>query len=284
MKPEEIKMEDVRAVEQSILDDVSRICEENGLRYSLTYGTLLGAVRHGGFIPWDDDVDISMPREDYDKLMELWPKLAPQHLILDRCDLDPENHNVFSKIRMDHTTFLQQSDVERDASHHKGIFIDIFPADRVPERKSARFLQYIDFSLMLLFNRGHRSGSNGIVAFGECILLKLVPRRRYFSVSQFFAKRGRRWNGNPGGNIIFPVTIRDCKRYYPADLYEGLQMIPFQGKAYSAYRNAGCFLATRYGNFMQLPPKEEQVWKHPPLLVDYTRNYEELPPEEQALT
>lgn len=268
-------MEDVRAVEQSILDQVSKLCEENGLRYSLTYGTLLGAVRHGGFIPWDDDIDISMPREDYDKLMTIWPECAPEGLVLDRCDLDPENYNVFSKVRKNHTTFLQYN-TERDATHHKGIFIDIFPADRVPERKAARLLQYVDFSFMLLFNRGYSSGSKGLVGLGERVLLKLVPKRKYFSISQFFAKRGRRWNGKSQGNHIFPATIRDCKRYYPADLYEGLQMISFQGKAYSAYRDPGRFLTICYGDYMQLPPKEEQVWNHPPLLVDYTHNYEEL--------
>lgn len=280
MRPDEIRIEDVRAVEQSILDQVSKICEENGLRYSLTYGTLLGAVRHGGFIPWDDDIDISMPREDYEKLMTIWPEIAPEGLVLDRCDLDPKNCNVFSKVRKDHTTFLQ-FDSERTANFHKGIFIDIFPADRVPEHKSAKLLQFIDFSLMLLFNRGYHSDSKGIVGLGERVLLKLVPRRRYFSVSQFFAKRGRRWNSRSHGDFVFPVTIRDCRRYYPADLYEGLQTIPFQGKAYSAYRNPGRFLAIRYGDYMQLPPKEDRVWKHPPLLVDFTRNYEELQPEEQ---
>ena len=280
MRPDEIRMEDVRAVEQSILDQVSRICEENSLRYSLTYGTLLGAVRHGGFIPWDDDIDISMPREDYEKLMSIWPNIAPDDLVLDRCDLDPENCNVFSKIRKDHTTFLQ-FDYERTLGFHKGIFIDIFPADRVPDSKIARLLQYADFSLMLLFNRGFLSGTKGIIGFSERVLLKLVPKRRYFTVSRFFAKRGRRWNGNLHGNIIFPVTIRDCKRYYPADLYESLQRIPFQGCYYSAYHDPDRFLKIRYGDYMQLPPKEDQVWKHPPLVIDYTRNYEELPPEEQ---
>ncbi len=280
MGPNEIHMEDVRAVEQSILDQVSRICEENGLRYSLTYGTLLGAVRHGGFIPWDDDIDISMPREDYEKLMTLWPRLAPDGLVLDRCDLDPENWNAFSKIRKNHTTFLQ-FDSEREASHHKGIFMDVFPADRVPDTALARKLQFLDFSLMLLYNRGYSSGSGGLVGIGERILLRLVPRKRYIALSQFFARRGRRWNNRPGGKLVFAVTIRDCKRYYPADLYDHLKKIPFHGGNYFAYASPDGFLRIRYGDYMQLPPKEEQIWKHPPLLIDYTRNYEELPERER---
>ena len=275
MRPDEIRMEDVRAVEQSILDQVSKICEENGLRYSLTYGTLLGAVRHGGFIPWDDDIDISMPREDYEKLMSIWSKIAPEDLVLDRCDLDPDNSNVFSKIRKDHTTFLQ-FDVEREAKHHKGIFIDIFPADRVPKSKFGRLLQYVDFSLMLLFNRGHLSGAKGILGLGERILLTFVPKRKYLSVSRFFARRGRRWNDVPNSQFVFPVTIRDCKRFYPADLFDDLKKIAFEKKEYSAYREPDRFLTIRYGNYLQLPPKEEQVWKHPPLLVDYERNYEDI--------
>lgn len=280
MRTKEINMQDVWAAEQSILDRLDRICSDNGLRYSLAYGTLLGAVRHKGFIPWDDDVDIMLPREDYERLMELWPAVAPADLILDRCDLDPENFNVFSKVRKDHTTFLQ-FDYERSARFHKGIFNDVFPVDRVPEGRLARKLQYVDFAFMLLFNRGFPSGSKGAVGIAERLLLRIVPRKRYFRVSQFFARRGRRWNDKPAAYLISPVTIRDCKRWYPADLFDSLQRLRFQGRDYSAFSKAEEFLTIRYGDFRQLPPKEDQIWKHPPLLVDFTRNYEELQPEEQ---
>jgi LPS biosynthesis protein len=282
MRPEEIDMKDVWAVEQSILDQIARVCDDHGLRWSLAYGTLLGAVRHGGFIPWDDDVDIMMPREDYEKLMALWPEVAPAGLILDRCDRDPENCNVFSKVRKDHTTFLQFPN-EGQAAHHKGIFNDIFPAEHVPKGKLARKLQFADFAVMLLFNRGYPSGSGGLVGLAERILLRLVPKKKYFAVSQVFARRGRRWNDKPAAALIYPVTIRDCKRYYPADLFDDLQRIQFQGKRYSAFAKAEEFLTIRYGDFRRLPPKEEQVWKHPPLLIDYTRNYEELSPAEREL-
>lgn len=280
MRTEEINLKDVWAVEQSILDGVADFCEENGLCYSLAYGTLLGAVRHGGFIPWDDDIDILMPREDYNRLMELWPQGAPEGLILDRCDLDPENNNTFSKIRKDHTTFLQ-FDKERNARHHKGVFIDIFPADRAPKNRFARKLQYVDFAMMLLFNRGYRSGNGGLIGLVERVLLWIVPKKKYHSLSLFFAKRGERWNGDRTAQVIVPITIGECKRYYPADLFDNMQMLPFHGKQYRAVRDTDTFLTIRYGDYRSLPPEEERTWKHPPLLIDFERNYEEIPENER---
>lgn len=280
MRTEEIDMRDLWAVEQSILDQVADFCEAHNLKYSLAFGTLLGAVRHKGFIPWDDDVDIMMPREDYEKLMALWQQVAPAGIVLDRCELDPENCNVFSKVRKDHTTFLQ-FEYERSSAYHKGIFNDIFPADHVPDGKLARKLQYVDFAFMLLFNRGYPSGSKGIVGLGEKILLKVVPKRKQHAASLFFAKRGRRWNRKPTKQIVFPVTISNCKLYYPADLFDNLQMLPFQGKKYRAIRDTDTFLTIRYGDYKKLPPEEERIWKHPPLLIDFERNYEEIPENER---
>ena len=74
----EDQIQQVWAVEQEILDVIHRICAEHGLRYALAYGTLIGAVRHGGFIPWDDDIDLVMPREDYEKLLSIWEEAAPE--------------------------------------------------------------------------------------------------------------------------------------------------------------------------------------------------------------
>ncbi len=121
-----------------------------------------------------------------------------------------------------------------------------------------------------------------MVGLSERFLLAVVPRKKYHLVSSFFAKRGRRWNDKPAAYLVYPVTIRDCKRYYPADLFERLQTIMFQGKEYSAFAKADEFLTIRYGDYRQLPPTEEQIWKHPPILVDFTRNYEELSPAEQG--
>lgn len=85
------------ATEQEILDVIHQVCTEYGLRYSLAYGTLIGAVRHKGFIPWDDDIDLIMPREDYEKLLAIWNEAAPKGYILQNTRTDPDFTQNFTK-------------------------------------------------------------------------------------------------------------------------------------------------------------------------------------------
>ena len=264
--------------EQQILDVIDKVCTENGLRYSLAYGTLLGAVRHSGFIPWDDDVDVMMPREDYERLIEIWPTVAPKGYLLETERMFDDFVNTFLKIRKDHTTFLQYES-ERKEAHHKGIFVDIFPADRRAPGALSRKIQYVAFAVSLLFNRGYPSGSQGITGFAEKALLKLTPKSFYRKLSNWAGEKSRTWNYRSSSELVFPCTIRDSKRFYPSNLFEHLDRITFNGKEYYAYRDWDTFLSIRYGDYMQLPPEEERVWKHHPLMIDFEHNYEELETE-----
>lgn len=181
------------ATEQEILDVIHQVCTEHGLRYSLAYGTLLGAVRHKGFIPWDDDIDLMMPREDYEKLLVIWNQSAPKGYILQNTRTDSDFTQNFTKIRKDHTTFLQD-EAERTKHYHKGIFVDIFPGDRVPSGKLEKTVQYIACAINLLYSRGHTSGSGGLIGKAESILLK-APKKKYTIRRERAEKSIRRWNG-----------------------------------------------------------------------------------------
>ena len=263
------------SVEQDILDEIHRVCMENGLRYSLAYGTLLGAVRHKGFIPWDDDVDVMMPREDYDRLLEIWELVSrPGYILQTEADTKDYNNN-FAKIRKDKTTFLMYEE-QRKRRFHKGIYVDIFPADRKAPSRLASEFQFVAFALNLLFNRGYTSGTGGGVGLAELILLHLVPKKYYHKVSLFVGKRSRRWNKDTKTERILPCTIRDCKRYYPSDLFDRFTELEFNGKQYRAVNDYEKFLTIRYGDYMQFPPEEEQVWKHHPILIDFDHNIEDL--------
>ena len=275
MTNQNVTLEDIWKVEREILDEIDRVCTENGLRYSLAYGTLLGAIRHSGFIPWDDDIDIMMPREDYDKLIQIWPTVARKEFLIQDETMHDDYANNFAKVRKDHTTFLQ-FESERTCSYHTGLFVDIFPGERVAPRGLRRRLQYAEFLLNLLYNRSYTSGAGGVRGLAEKILLTVVPKRSHARVSRFFGRRSRRWNNDQTAAVVFANDPTSLTRYYPADLFQGLLRTPFQGKDYSVFKDYDGVLRLRYGDYMQLPPVEERVWRHHPLIVDFEKNYDEL--------
>ena len=268
------QIENVWKVEQEILDVIHQICTEHGLCYSLAYGTLIGAVRHSGFIPWDDDIDLVMPREDYEKLLSIWDDVAPEEYILQNIRTDSDYTNSFTKIRKNHTTFLQD-DFEREKKYHKGIFVDIFPGDRVAPGKVLRAAQYVASAINLLYTRGYTSGSTGVIGIVERLLLAL-PKSIHTSVQKAAEKFIRKWNGDGKLQWYFPSTIVAAKRYYRPDLFKNLGKIQYCGKQYCCVADPDSFLRVDYGDYMQLPPEEERVWHHHPILIDFEHNYEEL--------
>ena len=261
-------------VEQEILNVVQEICETHGLRYSLAYGTLLGAVRHKGFIPWDDDIDIMMPREDYDRLLAIWNDVAPAGYILMNGNTVVDLSDNFSKIVKDKTIFLQREG-DRCKDLHKGIFVDIFPADRRAPGKFGRALQYCACAANLLYSRGYTSKSGGIIGLAEKVLL-LVPRAYHRNLRSKTQRFVSRWNDCVQSPYIFPCTIREFGKNYTADLFDNFDWIEFCGKKYKCTARWDSYLTLCYGDYMQLPPEEDRVWKHHPILIDLNHNYEEL--------
>ncbi len=274
---EQIKQ--VWEAEQEILDVIDDVCRRHGLRYTLAYGTLIGAVRHGGFIPWDDDIDIMMPREDYEKLLFVWQKDAPSNYILQNIRTNPDYTNTFSKIRKDHTTFLQDEE-EAEKSYHKGIFVDIFPADRVAGGNFSRKLQGFACAVYLLYTRGYTSGSGGFKGLLERFLLRL-PKGMRASLRKKCQKRIRKYNGNNDLLWFAPSTMGSSKIFYSSALFDKMKEIEFCGKKYSCVEDHHGFLTGEYGDYMQLPPESERVWKHHPIIIDFDHNYEELERDEK---
>ena len=261
-------------IEQEILDVIDAVCKAHDLRYSLMYGTLIGAVRHGGFIPWDDDIDIMMPREDYNRLIEIWADVAPEGYILVNKNTNDDYTNNFTKIVKDHTTFLQDRG-HCDKSFHKGIFVDIFPCDRIAPTTIGMKMQYFACAIDLLYTRGYTSGSKGLIGLTEKVLLSLPKFWRPIireSAVHFYSK----WNGHAVTPYMLPCTISSCKKKYPSTLFDDLETMEFNNKEYSVVSEADRVLRTEYGDYMKLPPVEERVWKHHPILIDFYHNYEEI--------
>ena len=120
-------MTDLQQTEFEILKEYIAVCERLKLRYYLVCGSCLGAVKYSGFIPWDDDIDVAMPREDYRVFCEKAPLLLPEHLFLQTNESDRNYPNIFAKLRDSRTTYIEKGMAELDIHH--GVYIDVFPLD-----------------------------------------------------------------------------------------------------------------------------------------------------------
>lgn len=260
----------LRDTEQEILDIIVCFCEAHGLKYSLGYGTLIGAIRHKGFIPWDDDIDILMPRSDYLFLKENWDN--KEYYLQDYYN-DPDFTNNFIKIRKNHTTFF--TDAPGENKELSGIFVDIFPADRVPESKIGQKIQYVASAVNLLFSRGYPSGSGGVKGKIEKMLLKL-PRKTQIRIRNRAEGMKRLWNRWNKGQYVNGSTINESLIYYPSDLFDSFIDVTFNGKKYKSIKKYHEFLTIMYSDYMQLPPEKERVWGHKPKLLSFEKNYNEL--------
>ena len=121
-------------VEVEILDEIDRVCKKNNIEYFLIGGTLLGAIRHKGFIPWDDDLDVGMTRENYEKFINIAPNELDSKYYLDNFKTNTNCHLPFSKIRKNNTTMDEEA--TKNFNNHKGIFVDIFPFDKLKDKFS----------------------------------------------------------------------------------------------------------------------------------------------------
>lgn len=270
----EIDLQVLRETEMGIMDVIDRICRRNHLCYSLSYGTLLGAVRHGGFIPWDDDIDLMMPREDYEKLLEIWEKEAPPGYILQNKRTNWDFTQNFTKIRKDHTTFLQ-GESERTATYHTGVFVDIFPADRVAPTKIARKKQIFLSAVNLLYSRGFTSKSGGIRELFEHILLALPMRFRKWAYRKSEKAIGK-WNGDREAKWYVADIIEDVFRVFDSDMFDEIADMKFEDREYQCVRNADGYLKEQYGDYMQLPPEEKRVYKHNHTIISLDKNLSEI--------
>lgn len=258
-----------------ILKVIDKFCVENDIKYSLYAGTLLGAVRHKGFIPWDDDLDICMSRENYNKFIELWTINAPDGYILQNKENYPNFTQSFTKIRKDHTTFLQ--DESEIGAYHTGIFVDVFPVDRLPNGKIKQLLFYWNGMKYQLFTREFvPPKANFIVKLVSKIILKTTSKTKRYEQRKKLLKKLTAYDNDSSLIAVTTETLGAMKQHHKSDMLEHYIRLPFDGEEFMCFAGWNDHLKTKYGDYMQLPPESERAWKHHPLIIDFEHNYEEL--------
>lgn len=254
----------LQLVQLEILKEVDRLCEKYALRYFLVAGTLLGAIRHKGFIPWDDDLDIAMPREDYEKFLKIAEgELSKQYYVQD-INNDDTYWLPFAKVRKNCTIFEEPSAISNNT--HKGIYIDIFPLDNVNKQYStfqtmqAKIVKNIS-AIIFRRNKMVSVKQASIITKLLCFLSKPISISKLASLQLFIMN----WNKdntsnyfvNLGSQYNFKKQTMPKNKYYPAVKVE------FEGKFYNAPRDWEYILKRIYGDYMKLPPIEQRVTHNP---------------------
>lgn len=254
----------VQAYEVEALIEFDRICKKHEIPYTLHGGTLLGAVRHNGFIPWDDDIDVAVLRSDYEKLEEIFTQEMSSRFFFQNKHTDKEWYRLYAKIRINDTLLTECAHASRNI--HQGIYIDIFPLDNIPDDQSKRRKQKRDFKIIntilsaKYIDVSSRTGFNKLYA---CIIkLLCFPLsldylyRKATSISCRYndieCKEIKNFFGAYGDREIMP------KKYMT-------QMITilFEGNAVSVMAEYDNVLKCLYNDYMQLPPPEKRVTRHP---------------------
>ncbi len=247
--------------ELTVLDEIKQICDRHGIRYYLTAGTLLGAVRHGGFIPWDDDADIAMPRRDFDRFAKICRTELSEGFFYQSEKTEKHYPFYFAKVRKDGTSVSER--VLEGVDIHKGCYVDIFPLDKCP--RSPR-LGRLMFKLVEVCSCAIIAKESGdfVCQYEKrsartlFALIKKLPRPIQRSlrngIRKFFGlfTSGRRLATISG-------THGHPRETYEREWFEKTVLLPFEGREYPAPHAYRELLTNMYGDYMTPPDESERV-------------------------
>lgn len=256
---EKISLEEYKKIILNVLKKVDTICRENGIKYFLFAGTLLGAVRHKGFIPWDDDIDICMMREDYDRLAKIIQS-GEYGLNFIRIEENKDCFYPYGKI-CDVNTVLHENNF-KDVEGY-GAFIDVFPFGYLPDSESERKkINNKYFRKYQFLTHCARTGFTKSKSFKTNIKRWLAfVVSRPFSAEKITGKINDDFK-KIGAQKTNHIGMIWWKKVWLAEDYEAVSEVEFEGYSFMAPLNPDRVLKMQFGDYMQLPPVEQQVLKH----------------------
>ncbi len=258
MKIEGEMLDKLHSVEMEILDEIDKICKENNINYFLTGGSMLGAIRHGGFIPWDDDMDIGMAREDYDRFIEVYNKNPNPKYYLDCFENNKKYYLPFAKLKKNNTIFLEEA--AKHVQLHKGIFVDIIPfenakkEDSFSQKLQAVIVRTITETMFYKNKIGKKESYRHPIADR---ILGIFPATWLMRIQSKFMKMHK--DNNSKYLVALAGTYGYKKETNPREFYLPTKDIQFEDRVYCGMNMPDKYLSRIFGDYMTPPPVEKRV-------------------------
>lgn len=251
----------LQAKELQILKEVKRICEKHSIDYFLCFGTLLGAVRHQGFIPWDDDIDIAMTYNNLIKFREVCKTELDSNFFLQNENTEPNSGLTFDKVRMNNTTLIAKNMASRDMHH--GIDIDIYPLYNVPDGSFKRKMQLLASAIYMLLVVGEKpsNASKALKFISSIALFFFRGRLRTMIKNKCHKYMAKFENHNCKNKAFLCCNLRVCKRLHDSAYFNKYEKMQFEDDTFLIPNCYDSLLKSWYGDYMKLPPVEEQQAK-----------------------
>lgn len=260
-----------------ILKYFQKICEENHLRYWGGGGTCIGALRHQGFIPWDDDIDIFMPRPDYEKLYEIWNDVADtERYALCRTDREQNNHQTDMQLVDLNTTFINRHSVNEDIKH--GVSVDIMPMEGCPDSWIGQMFQIYHSVIYSIYNVQRLPDHQGkFLRFMTKLVLDAVPNpdKRY-KLWKKHEKLMAKYDFDSANTVKETITSFRALFYgYPRSYFETKE-VPFEDITIHIPAGAHEYMTRIFGDYMSWPPEEQRCAKHDIVYLNLEEPFEKF--------
>lgn len=250
--------------------EIDRICKKHNIKYFLAGGTLLGAIRHHGFIPWDDDADVMMLREDYDKFLSVVQSELPKGVTLHTADTDPQNHCVFTKLRLDNTFFATKW-TSKHLNVHNGVFFDVLSHDNTANSVIGRkiHLQLTLLTRSLVFNKWYNrkiNNKNKVQSGFANVLKKILPmsvceKLQYKCLKWFKDKKDAKYLYDGMGRNVY-------KGDFPKEYLKDVIYWDFEGYRFPIPKEYDNYLKYLYGNYNDMVIASARKNSHSIVVMD----------------
>ncbi len=266
----------VRRVQEKILSTmkyIDKLCRENGIVYYIMGGTALGAIRHGGFIPWDDDLDIFMTPSEYEKFKIAFENANSFDFVLQEWKTTP-NYLEYAKVRMNGTTFIEECFKDRKDMHH-GIYVDIMILHKVPKSKFVQKLVYYESKFVTLYALSQRNWKPK--SKGQALILKSLKIMPCKLMARLFYKRIYKYD-NRTDNFMYCYWITPAKfrnGLFDESFFSAPIDVPFEDTSLLGSEKIKEYLEYRYGDYMKLPSEAAQKAAVHAMIFDIEKNYTE---------